>query len=510
MMVWAVKMKCLLLLLVGAGLLVLPDRATAQGRRWHDPYKQGLQAIEQSQWAEAVTKLQLALDRSPDCQANKRVEGVFSADYCPRLFLGEALAGLGQIEQAEAQLRSVEPGLPKQFLSQFARVKRVVTAARLTAFAEADIAEVRSFVDAGEHRKALEQLGRLLQRHQQPGIRSRLSTLETEAKHRLASQLVAESSDLVSSGHLQSASAKVEEALTLQPELAAAVEATANLRQRSALFARLVEESKTATASGDFASALSALRKARDVDIEAFQAARFGSAMLAVARRKRDSGTPQRPPETSVLVLSCDQDCVVRVDEGTELRLSRGRPSLIAVRGGTHRILARNTQSDTWSSSVSLADGQLVDVAVPLARLAGRRAAQDTERSQLLAEIANLRLRIANAHSEQQRARAAALAYGQQSNALQSRIDELIRQIGSLESKFADETAQAEADEKYARDAATQSIAASGTLRSVLEAARSGVVAVKRSAAQSHRKRAQQLLAEISDMTRELYRLTSQ
>jgi tetratricopeptide (TPR) repeat protein len=84
--------------------LLLPAPAVAQAR-WEQPYDRGVRAVEQGQWAAAITELERAIGIDSAQQERKLVEGAIRKDYFPYVYLFIAQLKLGQVDRAGVTLK---------------------------------------------------------------------------------------------------------------------------------------------------------------------------------------------------------------------------------------------------------------------------------------------------------------------------------------------------------------------------------------------------------------------
>jgi tetratricopeptide (TPR) repeat protein len=72
--------------------------------QWYDSYEKGRKAVGKSQWQQALTLLNEALNDEPNSKANKKTYGFVFIDYFPYLYRGIAYYRLGDIEKARTDL----------------------------------------------------------------------------------------------------------------------------------------------------------------------------------------------------------------------------------------------------------------------------------------------------------------------------------------------------------------------------------------------------------------------
>ncbi|MEA2062151.1 MAG: hypothetical protein U9P14_00510 [Gemmatimonadota bacterium] len=90
--------SALVVLILVAGRSPLPGQDT-----WFAAYDMALEAISQSRWDEAVTRLHESLLLKPEPELNARTYGVWRKNYLPFFHLGVACYNLGQYELARKQ-----------------------------------------------------------------------------------------------------------------------------------------------------------------------------------------------------------------------------------------------------------------------------------------------------------------------------------------------------------------------------------------------------------------------
>ncbi len=102
---------------LGIGILTILIGAwpASSQETWYAAYDMALEAISQSRWEEAVTKLELSLRLNPKPELNARTYGVWRRNYLPFFHLGAAHYNLGQYELAREYFnRSLEAGVIKR------------------------------------------------------------------------------------------------------------------------------------------------------------------------------------------------------------------------------------------------------------------------------------------------------------------------------------------------------------------------------------------------------------
>ena len=72
--------------------------------QWYESYGEGLKAVKNQHWQQAVNHLTEALDAESDSKANKRMYGLQFIDYFPYLYRGIAYYKLGDLARARADL----------------------------------------------------------------------------------------------------------------------------------------------------------------------------------------------------------------------------------------------------------------------------------------------------------------------------------------------------------------------------------------------------------------------
>ena len=101
-------------LLLGASLF-------AQNRRWADPYERGEKAFKAGNYQEAIKQLEQAVGVDPRQAANKNVEGVFSINYFPYVYLGLAYLQTNQYDKAKESFdRARRDKMPAAFVTLMA------------------------------------------------------------------------------------------------------------------------------------------------------------------------------------------------------------------------------------------------------------------------------------------------------------------------------------------------------------------------------------------------------
>src|SRR5262249_1411982 len=93
--------------------------ASAQNRRWADPYSNGVKAFESGKCGDAILQFERAIAVEPKAGANKPLEGVFGIDYFPYYYLALCYADLQQWDKAAQNLDKGRPTLTKQQTAKF-------------------------------------------------------------------------------------------------------------------------------------------------------------------------------------------------------------------------------------------------------------------------------------------------------------------------------------------------------------------------------------------------------
>ena len=118
--------------------LLLQAGLSAQNRRWADPYERGEKAFKAGNFQEAIKQLEQAVGVDPRQGANKRVEGVFSINYFPYVYLGLAYLQTNQYDKAKENFdRARGDKMPASFANLMAGGEkdlggRVLAAAKTT------------------------------------------------------------------------------------------------------------------------------------------------------------------------------------------------------------------------------------------------------------------------------------------------------------------------------------------------------------------------------------------
>jgi len=89
-------------------ILILLSASTARAAEWYVNYRNGLAAIQEQRWADAVTYLNDAIGERPDERAKARTVGVQFIDYFPYVYRGLAYFKLGENAKALADLEHSE------------------------------------------------------------------------------------------------------------------------------------------------------------------------------------------------------------------------------------------------------------------------------------------------------------------------------------------------------------------------------------------------------------------
>jgi tetratricopeptide (TPR) repeat protein len=92
--------------------LLLGASAQAQNRRWADPYRDGVKAVDGKRYEEAVRLLERAVAVEPRDGANKQEDGVYRIDYFPYFYLGIAHTELKQFDKAQENFAKARRTLP--------------------------------------------------------------------------------------------------------------------------------------------------------------------------------------------------------------------------------------------------------------------------------------------------------------------------------------------------------------------------------------------------------------
>jgi len=98
----------------GTGILIVLIAAgpAFSQKTWYAAYDQALEAISQSRWEEAVTRLEAALSLNSKPELNARTYGVWRRNYLPFFHLGAAHYNLGNYDTAREYFnRSLEVGV---------------------------------------------------------------------------------------------------------------------------------------------------------------------------------------------------------------------------------------------------------------------------------------------------------------------------------------------------------------------------------------------------------------
>lgn len=236
-------------------------------------------------------------------------------------------------------------------------------------------------------------------------------------------------------------------------------------------------------------------------------------------------GTATNKSGSTTLVVVCKVDCTISIDHGWKLPVFAGRRRPLSLTPGSHSIFVRGADGQSrWLTTLALEKGVRRDLVIPLAPqrpqggVATNSAATNTERNEIIAQVARVREQIeANRRmaAEIQAQRATLLGEQQARNArraeLQQKAEAIVSQIRSYEAQVEQELAKATQDDRDALQGSNLSMlgaAQNNTLGKLAGLTGALTSTAKKITAQRHRERAQQLTAEMNRLSQELYVLT--
>jgi len=233
---------------------------------------------------------------------------------------------------------------------------------------------------------------------------------------------------------------------------------------------------------------------------------------------KSPSSLSPKLPASATLGLTCDADCTIRIDKGCNQVLSAGHSRSFAIHPGQHLLSAFSVDGRrSWQASVVLRSNTRQEVVVPI-KFEPPSSTEQNEKTKLIAEIAQVRASLETNHVkvyaavedrrkllEQRQARL------ERRQELQRKVGAIVGQIRAYESQIDQESAEASRDDKAAQQSYSLANANSGqtsTWAKIAVTANTAAYVMSKLAAEKHRQRAQQLLAQIDELSHELYVLT--
>jgi hypothetical protein len=497
--------------LVMSAIILTP--LAAQTADWYGPYQRGRAAVAAERWEDAIANLSAAMKVDAKCEQHKHVEGVFTDDYCPQLYLIRAYIGANRLDAAADTLDSATAaGVPRGLSSAFEVARQDLAAARGRAAFDHKADQAIQLLVAHKNEEALSAFDALRAADPAGFDRRELSIRRGQTVSALTSELVQAGKRFVVAGRLDAAGDTFRRASILAPDSLPARDGLAAVASRRAEYARFKASAATQLDAKAFQRAADDLRAARLTDLDQFRRDGLYDVLETAVRGFVRDQIAATKANGALISLKCDVNCSVSVDSGMSLVVVQGQPRPIAVEAGNHSIVARSGDGQgTWEGTVTVATHTNVEVDIPMAARVRDASAALAEDRQTRAEIDRLRTEIARLDGTRQQLDASTVRLKQQAVVIQTRPQVVVGQIRELEAQIARELAQADQDLKDAQDAstmATQLPFGSSRVGQVTQAAAAILAEAKKASAAHHREHAQQMVAQISNLSHELYLLT--
>ncbi len=259
---------------------------------WYQHYAKGKQAIESSNWAEAIDNLEQAIQKKGEPCRSCRAEGLTRIDYFPQYYLGIAHQGAGHNDLARGRLNeALSLGLLTPDLEADARgrLKALSLPALDPQFdplarAGAAAAAANRFDDAVAQ---LERAQRLEPgEFQKRGLDSKLRQARAGLQ---ATTWAGEALTLLQSGRLNQARSRLQQAEALFPGLKAVVDAMAAIQRREDRYKAAKNTGDQAFDQRDWSTAKASYQEARAAYPEQFGADGLESKLASIPAPTDDS-----------------------------------------------------------------------------------------------------------------------------------------------------------------------------------------------------------------------------
>jgi len=284
--------------------------ASAQNKRWSEPYEAGVKAFQQGNFAAAVALLERAAAANSKSESHKIIEGVFWVDYFPYYYLGLAYLELRQFDKAQENLEKARPTLPRKEQARFAAAEARIKAARpanannppppppppaTNAAFESALREADTLLNGKQFEEAIKKLDQLRASHPAEYAKEKLAPKRDEAVKGWVVQLAEEARASVQASRYRDARAKLQQAEQLLAGQKPVADLLAELRKRDDDYQRLKAAAQAELAARNYAGA-----RDRFVQAQAAQREQFDADNLAprLAEASRLAATPANlPPE---------------------------------------------------------------------------------------------------------------------------------------------------------------------------------------------------------------------
>jgi len=237
------------------------------------------------------------------------------------------------------------------------------------------------------------------------------------------------------------------------------------------------------------------------------------------ASLKQESKNVVTRPSVSQLspmaIIKCNADCTISFDNTWKQPLFAGRSQSFPVVPGKHTISAISADGRrSWRTSVVWEKNSRKEIVVPVEPKT-LDVREETERKELLAEIAQARARIdanrrktADVSSARTRLLINRGSLKERKRQLQQRAESIVNQIKVYEVQVDPELKQAEHDDNGALKSCSQGGGGNDTFSALKKAADTTACIMSKQSAERHRQRAKEFLMEIDKLSHELYSLT--
>jgi len=240
------------------------------------------------------------------------------------------------------------------------------------------------------------------------------------------------------------------------------------------------------------------------------------SASASLKQPEKSIVTPSSASQLSATAtVKCNVDCTISFDNAWKRPLFAGRSQSFPVAPGEHSISAISADGRrSWRTSVVWEKNSRKEIVVPIEPKT-LDVREESERKELLAEIAQARARIdatrrkaADASSARARLLIDRGSLNERKRLLRQRAETIVNQIKVYEVQVDPELKQAEHDDNAALKSCSQGGSGNDTFSALMKAADTTACIMSKQSAERHRQRAKEFLVEIDKLSHELYSLT--
>jgi hypothetical protein len=288
--------------------------ASAQNRKWLEPYEAGVKAFQQGKYAAAVALLERAAAANSKSEAGKIIEGVFPIDYFPFYYLGLAYLELGQFDKAQENLDKARSTLPRKELARLAAAESKIKAANTitpppppprppassNAAFEAGLRDAETRLNGKQFEEAITKFDQLRASNPAEYAKEKLAAKRDEAVKGWVTQLTEEARTSLEASKYRDARAKLQQADQLLGGQKPVADLLAELKKRDDDYQRLKAAAQAELTGKNYAGARDRFVQAQTAQREQFDADNLAPRLAEASRLAVSTTNPPPDPKPPV------------------------------------------------------------------------------------------------------------------------------------------------------------------------------------------------------------------